>query len=143
MADPIEYDYVNENMDEDLKCCMCLEPFIDPVLGPCDHTYCRACIVKSFSTNGSANCPLCQQTVSESDLTKVRGSVPRMLGKLVVRCSRKGCVWTGPRSNLKDPLRAIVFKNSMRMELKRVRRDWATRRAEEPSRRLRARFGEM
>ena len=41
--EPHLYNY-SEEVDEDLMCQICLQPFVQPVDTPCCHTFCHACI---------------------------------------------------------------------------------------------------
>ncbi|KDQ65322.1 Ligand of Numb protein X 2 [Zootermopsis nevadensis] len=41
--EPHVYDYAEE-VDEDLTCHICLQPFVTPLDIPCGHTFCGACL---------------------------------------------------------------------------------------------------
>ncbi|PSN43992.1 Ligand of Numb protein X 2 [Blattella germanica] len=41
--EPHVYDYVDE-VDEDLTCHICLQPFVTPLDIPCGHTFCGPCL---------------------------------------------------------------------------------------------------
>lgn len=51
---------------------MCLESLTDPVITPCAHVFCSACIRDVLQSEGLApTCPMCRGPVSESDLVEV------------------------------------------------------------------------
>ena len=57
--------------EENLSCSVCLEPFKDPKVLPCLHSYCHGCIVnlaKSAETN-TINCPECRLVVEVDEST--------------------------------------------------------------------------
>ena len=57
-------------VEEHLTCSVCLEPFKDPKVLPCLHSYCHGCIVnlaKSAETN-TINCPECRLVVVVSKI---------------------------------------------------------------------------
>ena len=58
-------------VEEHLTCSVCLEPFEDPKVLPCLHSYCHGCIVnltKSAETN-TINCPECRLVVEVDENT--------------------------------------------------------------------------
>ena len=60
MAESLRY-----KVEEHLTCSVCLEPFKDPKVLPCLHSYCHVCIVnlaKNANSN-TINCPECRLTV--------------------------------------------------------------------------------
>ena len=46
--------------DDELKCGICLELFLDPRSLPCLHTFCRECIQRTMDDNRSLKCPFCR-----------------------------------------------------------------------------------
>ena len=44
--------------EEDLKCSICLLPFVTPLTLTCAHSFCRRCVTDSLGLNES--CPLCR-----------------------------------------------------------------------------------
>lgn len=55
-----------EQLAQELSCPICLQLYCDPVVLPCGHNYCRACIVKtaeSTENNGQVppRCPECRE----------------------------------------------------------------------------------
>ncbi|GFS12962.1 E3 ubiquitin-protein ligase TRIM9 [Elysia marginata] len=56
-----------EKMEEDLTCPVCLELYADPLMMPCSHSVCKAClhdIMKSREKSGKQDleCPACRET---------------------------------------------------------------------------------
>ncbi|XP_023557901.1 E3 ubiquitin-protein ligase TRIM21 isoform X2 [Octodon degus] len=47
-------------MWEEVTCCICLEPMVEPVSIECGHSFCRACI-SEVGKSGGASCPECRQ----------------------------------------------------------------------------------
>ncbi|KAM6960111.1 E3 ubiquitin-protein ligase TRIM39-like [Tautogolabrus adspersus] len=47
-----------------LRCCICLDTFTDPVSIPCGHNFCLDCIEGFWDTKDQAQCPLCKETFS-------------------------------------------------------------------------------
>eukprot|EP00976_Prorocentrum_cordatum_P115155 1195964-Prorocentrum_minimum.AAC.2 len=43
----------------DLRCVICWELFRDPVITPCGHSFCRACV--DTELNSSGRCPICRR----------------------------------------------------------------------------------
>ncbi len=68
MMNASTYEYLNENeIDDELKCVICKQPFQSPVsLFVCHHTFCKACIKIWLYQNET--CPTCrQETVCSSN----------------------------------------------------------------------------
>ncbi|XP_049745983.1 E3 ubiquitin-protein ligase TRIM21-like [Elephas maximus indicus] len=47
-------------MWEEVTCCVCLDPFVEPVIIECGHSFCRGCI-STVGKDGGSSCPLCRQ----------------------------------------------------------------------------------
>jgi hypothetical protein len=60
MAESLRYKF-----EEHLTCSVCLEPFKDPKVLPCLHSYCHVCIVKlaKNAKSKTINCPECRLAV--------------------------------------------------------------------------------
>ncbi|CAB4010685.1 tripartite motif-containing 45-like [Paramuricea clavata] len=66
MAESLRY-----KVEEHLTCSVCLEPFKDPKVLPCLHSYCHVCIVnlaKNANSN-TINCPECRLVVEVNENT--------------------------------------------------------------------------
>ena len=56
------FDYRDE-VDEDMTCQICLQPFVEPLDTPCGHTFCRACLLSYLKVNPM--CPLDRKPLNE------------------------------------------------------------------------------
>lgn len=63
---------------QELCCPVCQDYFTDPVLLPCSHSFCNACLQGWFSSRQIRDCPLCK-TVSPSMVQPTRNLVLRNL----------------------------------------------------------------
>jgi hypothetical protein len=71
---------LKEQVEEIIKCPICLENFCDPRILPCSHTFCLECIKNlAFSNDGQFQCPLRDGDILS---TKIIASLP---SNLVVR----------------------------------------------------------
>ncbi|XP_019721375.1 tripartite motif-containing protein 35-like [Hippocampus comes] len=52
---------------DDLRCPVCLGVFDDPVILPCSHSVCRACVQQWWKLKGDQNCPVCLKWCHLSD----------------------------------------------------------------------------
>ncbi|XP_005110236.1 uncharacterized protein LOC101846996 [Aplysia californica] len=55
------------NMEEDLTCPVCLELYADPLMMPCSHSVCKACLLNIMKSRAKADkqdleCPTCRNT---------------------------------------------------------------------------------
>ena len=84
-ASDYQYSYLNEDqIDSDLKCVVCGQPFVKPMVGKrCEHTFCQACINNWYQQNSS--CPVCRMKTSFEPLTT--RIVLSQLDRLHVHCS--------------------------------------------------------
>ncbi|KAL7824478.1 hypothetical protein AOLI_G00328800 [Acnodon oligacanthus] len=48
-------------LEENLKCSICLEIFKDPVVLLCCHSFCKACLDRSWTGKEVKECPLCRK----------------------------------------------------------------------------------
>jgi hypothetical protein len=143
MADSIGYEYVNEDsIDNNLKCGICNDPFVDPVVTPCHHSYCWLCLDRWFQTSKST-CPACRKTISRFNTMPVtllsfismldqllvecklckqskiqRGNfedhIEKICPKKIVDCSASdiGCSWTGLREEFQNHLSTCTYESS-------------------------------
>lgn len=92
-------DYVDEAIDDELMCSICMTPFVDPVSAPsCGHAFCETCIRDWLHQH--ANCPECRAALTAEALTPMSRIVKNLCDKLVVRCRNTGCQHTCARSSL-------------------------------------------
>lgn len=80
------FNYIDESINDNLKCDICKEPLIDPVSLPCEQTFCLGCIKDNLQDH-SNNCSQCnKKTLTNEDL-KVEGPrIRRQLNQLRVKC---------------------------------------------------------
>lgn len=80
-----------DNVSASLECLICACLYLDPVLGPCGHAYCRICIERSL--NYSPRCPVCRTNMSIEQCT----SAPRLreVSNAVQVCCERRCGWVG------------------------------------------------
>uniref|UniRef100_A0A3Q0SGL1 Tripartite motif containing 35-13 n=1 Tax=Amphilophus citrinellus TaxID=61819 RepID=A0A3Q0SGL1_AMPCI len=53
--------------EEDLTCTVCLDIFKDPVVLPCNHSFCNICLQTWWSDKSVCECPVCKRKSSRSD----------------------------------------------------------------------------
>lgn len=86
---------------EDLRCPLCFEVLQDPVEGSCcQNPFCRRCLSQALTRD--QRCPLCRKAMRAEDMQVAHRSVRSRLGKLMRRCPRHGCGWTGLQEALRD-----------------------------------------
>ncbi|KAJ0051192.1 hypothetical protein NL108_015966 [Boleophthalmus pectinirostris] len=49
------------SLEEHLSCPICLDLLSDPVSTPCEHSFCRTCLVSHWDRSSECSCPLCQR----------------------------------------------------------------------------------
>jgi len=97
------YDY-DEEVDEDLMCQICLQPFVNPTDTPCSHTFCQACLTAYLRVNST--CPICRKPLNQLTCTPSNLVLKRLLDKLPVVCPHNdSCTEKTPRGNLEDHLK--------------------------------------
>eukprot|EP01062_Namystynia_karyoxenos_P059233 TRINITY_DN50681_c0_g1_i1.p1 TRINITY_DN50681_c0_g1~~TRINITY_DN50681_c0_g1_i1.p1 ORF type:complete len:199 (+),score=43.98 TRINITY_DN50681_c0_g1_i1:75-599(+) len=100
-----------EEVPDDFRCCICLEPWNDPREAPCEHVFCAACIssviaraavlsaaAKPGSPTVTPACPECRATLNAGVLRRPTRILRQQLQRMRVRCAAKGCDWEGARS---------------------------------------------
>ncbi|CAF3665735.1 unnamed protein product, partial [Rotaria sp. Silwood1] len=61
---------MSSNIDHKSICNICNKPFNDPKCFPCEHMFCKICIIQWFEKNNTL-CPICRQSVSMKDMTDI------------------------------------------------------------------------
>lgn len=90
----MESNHPYQYMDKDsasliLLCIICKSPFEEPRCAPCNHIFCRRCIVQWIRTN-TTSCPACRQWVSVDSLSTISPVLCKMLDTLPVKCTLCG-----------------------------------------------------
>src|SRR5690242_3063063 len=85
------YEYMNESeIDDEIKCTICRQPFQKPVSLSCQHTFFLACI--ELWLNEHHSCPACRQTpiITEDEKFSPINTyiVNNQLDRLLVRCNQ-------------------------------------------------------
>ncbi|CAF3770147.1 unnamed protein product [Rotaria sp. Silwood1] len=82
------YEYTEKDrIDPLLICELCKDPFIDPFVTPCIHTFCRQCIEQYLESDSSCPSKWCNQSLRTEDLKPHEpGIVVSMLNRLHVKC---------------------------------------------------------
>ncbi|KAI8929771.1 hypothetical protein BC831DRAFT_442036 [Entophlyctis helioformis] len=109
--DSYDYDYVHD-VNQNLVCSICFRPFVDPVVtSGCDHTFCRACILRAVQASTAAQphdqqqqqqaqqqqqqsdavgrCPVDRRPLSLASIVPASKIVTNMVNELLVRCPHK------------------------------------------------------
>ena len=89
-ANNTSYSYTSKNIDEELKCSICTDPYEEPVHLSCQHTFCRRCIQRWL--DGQSSCPTCRQFAKfdkngERYLPISTPIVHNQLNRLLVQCN--------------------------------------------------------
>jgi len=93
------FDYLNDP-DALFICNICNEAFIDPVLTPCSHTFCRACVTRWMTQKPMSGCPKCRKRLTLSDETlRTDLRLREQLDDLMVECINPRCKWEGRRGD--------------------------------------------
>nr|XP_061794060.1 E3 ubiquitin-protein ligase TRIM39-like [Nerophis lumbriciformis] len=56
-----------ESMEDHLQCPTCLDVFRDPVMLPCSHNFCHACL-QQWKDAGEQSCPVCRKEFRSMDI---------------------------------------------------------------------------
>ena len=87
MATNANFEYENEtNINENLKCGICNDPFTNPIETPCHHTFCLLCI-NGWLNVSKSTCPTCRQLINKHNIKPINlRSFLSMLDQLRVKC---------------------------------------------------------
>lgn len=100
--EPHVYDYVEE-IDEDLICYICLQPFVTPLDIPCGHTFCCACLTTFLRVQQL--CPIDRKPLSAQLCFPSSIVLRKLLEKLSVQCPNTNvCDKILQRGDLEDHL---------------------------------------
>ncbi|KAI7900793.1 uncharacterized protein BX663DRAFT_516548 [Cokeromyces recurvatus] len=94
-------DKVNDN----LICCICQNPFIEPVISCCGHIFCKKCIFQAIEA--SPICPIDRSTLSKDDFEPAAKIIYNMVNELLVYCphQEQGCPYIGQRQFIESHLK--------------------------------------
>ncbi|KAL7824480.1 hypothetical protein AOLI_G00328820 [Acnodon oligacanthus] len=56
------------SLEENLRCSICLDTFKDPVVLRCTHSFCKACLDRSWNRKDEKECPLCRKISKSTPL---------------------------------------------------------------------------
>ncbi|KAL7411276.1 hypothetical protein BDY24DRAFT_143448 [Mrakia frigida] len=80
------YDYHQlDSINQNLICCLCHSPFINPAQTPCSHVFCSSCITQAISH--SPTCPVDRRDLTLADLKEAPVVIRNMVDELLVKCS--------------------------------------------------------
>ncbi len=97
-----------KELENELTCSICLEPYTEPKVLPCFHCYCKNCILQLSTCISSAEdplvCPNCHATVTRKVenleaaffINRLLAAKPKLklLEDAVKEC--QGCIYKGP-----------------------------------------------
>lgn len=92
---------------ENLKCCICLEFFTDPLIISCSHSFCKKCLFNFLKKNIST-CPHCREKIK---LVGTNIIAEKLLNDLQVMCNNLSCDWLGKRNDLENHLKTCLYNN--------------------------------
>ncbi|CAO3665549.1 unnamed protein product [Rhizopus microsporus] len=91
-----------EKVNENLICCICQTPFIDPVTTPCGHTFCLQCIQQALESSNL--CPIDRAVISH-ELQPAIKIISNMVNELLVHCTQEGCDFTCQRQLIESHIK--------------------------------------
>ncbi|KAI8997458.1 hypothetical protein BDB01DRAFT_771213 [Pilobolus umbonatus] len=106
MADIIDLrtlKYVDK-INENLLCCICQTPFIDPIITNCGHTFCQLCIYQALETSNL--CPIDRINLCVDEFLPTAKIITNIVNELLVYCpkSEEGCSYYGQRQFIQSHL---------------------------------------
>ncbi|XP_062865669.1 E3 ubiquitin-protein ligase TRIM17-like [Trichomycterus rosablanca] len=75
----------HSDVEENLKCSICLDFFTDPVVLSCSHSFCTSCINRNWNESEARKCPLCRK---KSRHAPCKSLVIREISEVVVKKRR-------------------------------------------------------
>ncbi|KAL0189258.1 hypothetical protein M9458_016357, partial [Cirrhinus mrigala] len=52
-------------LTENLQCFICLEVSNDPMMTPCGHNFCKACLKECWESSHDNTCPCCKENLTK------------------------------------------------------------------------------
>ena len=93
-----------------LFCSACHEVFFDPVMGNCQHTFCRKCLISWIENREQPACPICREKLPRSNKLRKNLLANQLISGMEVRCSNRACKWTGQLEALKSHLPTCEYR---------------------------------
>ena len=108
----------DSTLDDKTSCLICTEPYKDPKILPCEHTFCTGCLDKYFATvqqngafdPGTMPCPVCRTIIMVEDQQGMEGLKiqpkisPKAMQSLVQKLnSKKVCIGHGSMFEIHVP----------------------------------------
>lgn len=66
-------------LENQFRCCICLDTYTDPVSIPCGHNFCLDCIEDYWDTKDKSECPLCKETFKERPELRINRAFSDMI----------------------------------------------------------------
>ncbi|XP_031582916.1 zinc finger protein RFP-like [Oreochromis aureus] len=66
-------------LENQFRCCICLDTYTDPVSIPCGHNFCLDCIEGYWDTKDRSECPLCKETFKERPELRINRAFSDMI----------------------------------------------------------------
>uniref|UniRef100_A0A3P8QZ61 Uncharacterized protein n=1 Tax=Astatotilapia calliptera TaxID=8154 RepID=A0A3P8QZ61_ASTCA len=66
-------------LENQFRCCICLDTYTDPVSIPCGHNFCLDCIEGYWDTKDKSECPLCKETFKERPELRINRAFSDMI----------------------------------------------------------------
>ncbi|XP_042368395.1 E3 ubiquitin-protein ligase TRIM39-like [Plectropomus leopardus] len=63
------------SLEEQFRCCICLERYTYPTTIPCGHNFCLDCIEGYWDTKAKPDCPLCKETFDKRPQLRINRSM--------------------------------------------------------------------
>lgn len=84
-----------------LYCSICQEVYNDPQQLPCQHTFCKQCILQWSENHKAAAvpCPFCRKMLNNNQLFRNLLAY-QIINDLEIFCSNRGCDWRGTLDNI-------------------------------------------
>jgi hypothetical protein len=98
------FQYVDPSVTAELLCTICSEPFLEPHVLPCDHTFCLKCMRKLVNQDAVVACPLCKKPSPFAEIRHSERIIQNLVSRLHVFCPNReqGCPCNMERGNVKD-----------------------------------------
>ena len=91
---------------DDFICVICTDVVENPVQTPCEHIFCRDCIME-WLISGKNSCPVDRKPLKLDNLNPVNRMTIQLLNKLIIRCKNysEGCFLMATLENMSNLIR--------------------------------------